>query len=428
MASVYKRGRWVDASGRKCPKDRPGARYVESRFYTVAVLVNGRIKPFKGYSDKAASEQLGAKLERAKSRGEQDMVDPYKEHRGRRLLEHVADWIAELRQLGRDDVYVGFCESRMGRLISECKWETLGTIGPDSFIRWRETATSTVGHAAKPGGARTQNHYLETARAFCLWAVKRKRMASNPLADVAGVETVGQLRRERRALTEEELAALLVAVPERHKLAYRMIFGTGLRRDELRQLRWGDVKLNAPMPHIQLRAETTKGKRADALPLRQDLAELLRTARGDAEDGDRVFRTLPSMDSHKRYLIKANIGYTDDRGRRADFHALRHTYGSLLAKAGVAPRVAMTLMRHTDMRLTMNVYTDPRIFDLAGAVEKLPAISTPAAGPVEAVMATGTDGAGWCESGTSSSAEIGNCSAVNGEDVNQERRAAKPCH
>jgi hypothetical protein len=27
-------------------------------------------------------------------------------------------------------------------------------------------------------------------------------------------------------------------------------------------------------------------------------------------------------------------------------------------------------MRHTDMRLTMNVYTDPKIFDMAGAVEE----------------------------------------------------------
>jgi integrase len=51
---------------------------------------------------------------------------------------------------------------------------------------------------------------------------------------------------------------------------------------------------------------------------------------------------------------------------------LRHSYGSLLAKSGVASRVALALMRHTDMRLTMNIYTDRRIFDLASAVEKLP--------------------------------------------------------
>ena len=108
------------------------------------------------------------------------------------------------------------------------------------------------------------------------------------------------------------------------------------------------------------------------LPVREDLAELLAESRGDAADDERVCRSIPSMETHRRYLDKAGISYVDDRGRRADFHALRHSYGSLLAKSGVAPRVAMALMRHTDMRLTMNVDTDPRIFDLAGAVEKLP--------------------------------------------------------
>src|SRR6478752_4547113 len=116
-----------------------------------------------------------------------------------------------------------------------------------------------------------------------------------------------------------------------------MILATGLRRDELRQLRWGDAKLDAPAPHIQLRPETTKAKRADVLPLRTDLAAVLRSSREDAGDDERVCRTLPSMDSHKRYLAKAGIAYEDDRRRRVDFHALRHTYGSMLAKAGVAP-------------------------------------------------------------------------------------------
>ena len=39
----------------------------------------------------------------------------------------------------------------------------------------------------------------------------------------------------------------------------------------------------------------------------------------------------------------------------------------------------------------MKVYTDPRVFDLAGAVEKLPLIfGTP--GEVKSAKATGTDG------------------------------------
>src|SRR5436305_2021072 len=101
MASVFKRGRWVDASGRRCNKETPGARWKESRFYTVQVFIDGKPKLVKGYTDKGASEQLGAKLERAKAQGEQGLVNPYKPHRGRPLHEHVGDWIAELRQLGR---------------------------------------------------------------------------------------------------------------------------------------------------------------------------------------------------------------------------------------------------------------------------------------------------------------------------------------
>src|SRR5688572_23065080 len=102
---------------------------------------------------------------------------------------------------------------------------------------------------------------------------------------------------------------------ERHQLAYRVILATGLRRDELKQLCWGDVKLNAPLPCIQLRAETTKGQTRRCAARAGGLAELMQAARGDAGDGERVCRTLPSMDTHKRYLKKAGIAYEDQQGR-----------------------------------------------------------------------------------------------------------------
>jgi hypothetical protein len=49
-------------------------------------------------------------------------------------------------------------------------------------------------------------------------------------------------------------------------------------------------------------------------------------------------------------------------------------------------------MRHSDIKLTMNVYTDPALLDVRGALEVLPAL--PLAGAVrEATRATGTEGA-----------------------------------
>ena len=59
---------------------------------------------------------------------------------------------------------------------------------------------------------------------------------------------------------------------------------------------------------------------------------------------------------------------------------------------GVAPRTAQAAMRHSSIDLTMNVYTDPRVLDVAGALDSLPALSldgTPS--ERQRHMATGTD-------------------------------------
>ena len=62
----------------------------------------------------------------------------------------------------------------------------------------------------------------------------------------------------------------------------------------------------------------------------------------------------------------------DELGRRVDFHALRYTFATMLNRAGVTPRAAMELMRHSDMRLTTKTYTDATALPLFDEMEKLP--------------------------------------------------------
>jgi integrase len=71
---------------------------------------------------------------------------------------------------------------------------------------------------------------------------------------------------------------------------------------------------------------------------------------------------------------RAAIASEDDRGRRVDLHSLRLTFGTLLAKSGVPLTVAQRLMRHSDPKLTSNIYTDVRVLDLRGAVESIPSV------------------------------------------------------
>jgi len=65
----------------------------------------------------------------------------------------------------------------------------------------------------------------------------------------------------------------------------------------------------------------------------------------------------------------------DERGRTVDLHVLRHTFGTHLSKNGVAPRTAQAAMRHWSLDLTMNVYADPTLLDVADALRSRPSLS-----------------------------------------------------
>ena len=69
--------------------------------------------------------------------------------------------------------------------------------------------------------------------------------------------------------------------------------------------------------------------------------------------------------------------------------ALRHSFGTLLSTSGVEPRVAQAAMRHSKIDLTMNVYTDPRLLDVHGALNALPGLLPKPADDNQ--QATGTD-------------------------------------
>lgn len=52
-------------------------------------------------------------------------------------------------------------------------------------------------------------------------------------------------------------------------------------------------------------------------------------------------------------------------------HATRHTFASLLHRAGVDPKAAQDLLGHSDYATTANIYTHTRLEDLRRAVESI---------------------------------------------------------
>jgi len=118
--------------------------------------------------------------------------------------------------------------------------------------------------------------------------------------------------------------------------------------------------------------------------------------RADLEAARAAWIAEAAGDAAERARRQASsfLAYRDDNGRVVDFHSLRHSYITLLERSGAGVKLAQELARHSDIRLTMNVYTHAALHDLAAAVASLPNL-LPAgpAGPRPALAAAGTDGA-----------------------------------
>lgn len=338
--SVYRRSYHVKRADGARTKRRSSVCTIELRRH------GGPPQRVRGYEDKAATVAKANDLKRALARGDVGLVNPHEAELARPIREQLEDWVAGLEETGKSDSYCGQCRARVERLVRECGWITLADINGRAFERSRRSALSFAAHnrkdRTKAGRAdlspRTRNHYLATLGSFIRWCLRRGRLDSNPLSDVDKVSEVMDVRRARRSLTPREVGELLTVATDRHALVYRLVLGTGLRREEVRQLRWRDLHLDdAGQPRIELRASITKSRRADSLPLRRDLAAALLAVRADAEPDDRVFAHVPTMKQHRRYLAAAGVPWCDADGRRADFHALRTTFASLLSRAGVSP-------------------------------------------------------------------------------------------
>ena len=113
--------------------------------------------------------------------------------------------------------------------------------------------------------------------------------------------------------------------------------------------------------------------------LRPELVAALEKFRsGDARPADTVFRgKVPRVRTLKGDLKRAGIPFEDERGQRADFHALRTTLATMLAAKGVSLQASKALMRHSDVKLTLKVYTDESHLPLIQAMDTLPSLSVP---------------------------------------------------
>jgi len=292
------------------------------------------------------------------------------------------------------------------RLCQQTGWVLLKDVTVSGFCEWRSDS---------PLKAKSLNNCLNVWSRLFRWLKRQRLTLENPFEFVDPVDGRASAREYRRALTCDEVLRLLAAAPHPRRVVYRLILETGLRRHELRSLRWGDFLLNGPAdsaarhaevnpgptptgrgvdrpqvqtsavasgPCVRVPASVSKNRKTVLQPLGSEVvAELLALRPADSAPFALAFPGLiPKCPTFRKDLAAAGIPFVDALGRRVDLHALRKTHGTALVLSGAEPRVVMESMRHSDLKLTMKTYMDAAQLrgPVAAAVASLPWHQTPA--------------------------------------------------
>lgn len=326
---------------------------------------NGKRRTVGGYKDKDATLALARELETRAERISAGIPVVQKEKVREPLERVIQEYIDTLKDQGSAKDYIRMVRQRLETMRTACGWATLRDLSRQSIESFLKTIR------AKGRSNATLRYYFAAARSFMNWCIQEGWLTENPLKNLRVPQSGAKgPTRPRRAFTEAELKALLeVAGPRR--AVYAVAAMSGLRRDELRNLERGDVSFDPPTWH--LRPEATKARRRELLPMLPDCVPFVRQACEEATS-ERVF-TPPCIKTFHRDCRRAGIRRRDDRGRYLDFHSLRYTFCTMLAKVLPIQKV-MILMRHRDIRLTANLYMDLGLTDLNAKDWKLPSFLT----------------------------------------------------
>ena len=187
-------------------------------------------------------------------------------------------------------------------------------------------------------------------------------------------------------LTIAEVVSLLIAIPEPFRTAVFLDGSSGLRVGELLGLKWEDVDFENNVIHIRRsivkqrigppKTETSK----NPIPLDAELAAKLWLWKQETpydRAADWVYAS-PAKNGTQPYWPNSIYRVYIKRGaekagikKRIGWHTFRHTFGTILNANGENPKVIQELLRHANLKVTMDTYVQAVTDEKRGAQSKV---------------------------------------------------------
>ena len=371
---------------------------------------NGKLKRVPLAVDKTAAQAMLNNLVKQVEREKAGLVDPTDAQRRRPLKEHLREFENYLNHRGVTSKHVMETMAKLKKIAADRKWTFIADVTAPSALEY-------LGRLRRDGtSAQTYNHYLKAFKTFTRWLVRDRRTPFDPLAHLARLNVKVDRRHDRRALSEEEFRLLANAArkgkriegisgPDRAML-YILAAWTGFRKGEIGSLTLRSLRLDDDPPTATVAACFSKHRREDTQVLHPELVRQLKVWLATKErlkPGEPLFpisgRVPGGVDrkthkmlerdlmaardkwledaeanekEHQERLQSDFLRYCNHDGLYADFHSMRHLFITNLERAGISPKMAQVLARHSDIRLTMNIYTHVELHDQTAAIRALP--------------------------------------------------------
>ena len=220
---------------------------------------------------------------------------------------------------------------------------------------------------AKPSTVNKERAYLQ---AIFGAAERWHHIPDNPVSKVSKLKVP-----ERRfsVLTPEEVRQLMNESTDWFRVFIGVALNTGMRREEMRQLKWSNVDLRKRQVTVALDGDfITKTRRNRTIPMNSFLCDLL--SKHPRHITNPYVFPSPNKEGMPRDRDAFGPMLTqllDDLGLpHYRVHDLRHAFGTTLAVKGVDPRTIMELMGHTNIEMTMR-YIHTSAARKVSAVENL---------------------------------------------------------
>jgi integrase len=211
--------------------------------------------------------------------------------------------------------------------------------------------------------ASTVQNTLDPLRVIYRRAIRRDLVSTDP---TEGLELRAPDGKRDRIATPDEAVSLLAALPDSERALWACAFYAGLRRGELRALRWSDVDLPARVIHVQRGWDAVEGEqdgKSAAADRRVPILELLAPeiaahklrTRGD---GDALVfgRTATDIFIPSTVRSRALKAWEKAKLQPVGLHEARHTCASILIAAGVNAKALSVIMGHATISMTFDVY------------------------------------------------------------------------